>query len=117
MLLDDHVTSDVTSWLVRSLKVTSAFNCWLVPSVMLGLAVMAKLAGAAPVTVNGDVEAFTDPNTAEIFELPAPTALARPAVVSKSSTVATDESGEFHCRSEVMSCCVLSENVTVALNC
>ena len=42
------------------------------------------VAGTALVTVKVDVEAFTDPNTAEMFAVPAARLVATPALAPKS---------------------------------
>ena len=99
------------------MNATIAVNCWLVPSPIVGVAVMVKPLGWAPVTVSEDgIDASTEPKTVEIDGVPAAMPEANPAPVPKSSMVAANGSDEFHSTSEVMSCCVLSVKVAVALN-
>ena len=74
---------------------------------MVALAVMVRLvelAGTAPLTLNVEVEAFTDPKTAEMVEVPAATPVANPAFAPKSWMVAAAALEEFHCTKFVMSC-------------
>lgn len=62
------------------------------------------VAGTALVTVKVDVDAFTDPNTAEMLAVPAARLVANPAFAPKSWMVAVEASDEFHCTKSVMSC-------------
>jgi hypothetical protein len=85
MALELQVTTWVTSCTGLPLTVIVAVNCWLVPSARFGLAgVIVNPEGVALFTVKLEVEAFTDPNTAEMFDVPGASAVATPALVPKS---------------------------------
>ena len=91
--------------MLLSLKVAVAINCWLVPSARFGLAgVMVKVVGLTLLTVKVEVEALTDPKTAEMFVVPAARLVPSPAFVPKSWIVAAAALEEFHWTKFVMSC-------------
>lgn len=90
-------------------------SCWLVPSVIVGLAVMITALGDALLTANVEVDAFTDPYIAEILVVPVARPAATPAFVPKSWIVTAVGLEELHCTRFVTSCCVLSPNVALAL--
>ena len=65
-----HVTEAVRFWVELSVYVPVAVNCWVVPSVMLGLSgVIAIDTSVAAVTVN-PVEPETAPSAALIVAVP-----------------------------------------------
>lgn len=98
ILSEDQMTMFVTSCAgLPPLKVMVAAICWLVPSARLGVAgVTVKLVGLAFSTVRVEVEALTDPNTAEMFVVPAARPVASPAFAPKSRIVAAEAAEEFH---------------------
>lgn len=100
-----QVTDEVRSWVVLSVKVPVAVNCFFVPSDMLGFAgVTAMDVKAAPVTVSTVVPDIL-PDVAVIVVVPMASPDARPEL----STVAMALSDDDHVTEEVTSWVVLSE--------
>jgi hypothetical protein len=108
-----HVTVLVTFCVELSLNVPVAVNCCVFPAATDGfVGVTAIDTRVAFVTVNV-VDPTTLPLVALIVELPAFTAVARPAAL----IVATDVVADAHVTLPVRSCVELSLNVPVAVNC
>jgi hypothetical protein len=113
LALDAHVTDDVTSCVVPSLKVAMAWNCTVAPAASDGFdGVTAIDATVAALTVNV-VDAVTLPLVAPIVVVPAPTADARPPLV----IVATAGTDDVHVTLEVMLRTEPSSYVPCATNC
>jgi hypothetical protein len=87
-----HCTVPVIFWVVPSLNVPVAVNCWVVPRGTAGIAgVTAIETNAALVTVIV-VEPVIEPKLAVIVAVPTPVPVAKPLVVM----LATDVRDEFH---------------------
>ncbi len=96
----------VRFWVVESVYVPVAVNCWVVPSAMDGLAgVMAIESNTAAVTVKV-VELETEPEVAVMFVVPVARLLASPFVPVLLLIVATVAVDELHCTVVVRSCVV-----------
>ena len=89
VLLDDQVTVEVSTWVLPSLNVPVATNCWVNPRAMEGAAgVTASDTRVAGVTVRM-VEPVFPPKAAEMEVVPTPAALALPLVPAALEMVAT----------------------------
>jgi hypothetical protein len=94
-----QVTSMVILWLVPSEYVPVAANCWLAPTVMLGLTIVTDMEDrAAEFTVRVVLPEIL-PEVAVMVAVPAATAVAKPLLL----TVATDVPDELQ-----MTCVVIS---------
>ena len=108
-----QMTCVVISCAVPSEYMPVAVNCALIPTAMLGLAVVTDMEDRpAEVTVMRVLPAML-PNVAEMVALPAATAVTRPPL----DTVATGVFDEPQVTCKVMSKPVPSEYVPVAVSC
>lgn len=90
VLLDDQVTAEVNTWVLPSLKVPVATNCWVNPRATEGaVGVTASDTRTAGVTVKM-VEPVFPPKAAETEVVPTPAALALPLVPAALEMVATE---------------------------
>ena len=113
VVLELHPTVFVMFWLLPSVKVPVAVNCWVVPSGICGIAgVTAIETSAAGVTVKV-VEPLVEPAVAVTLALPWLTLVANPW----PSTVAILLSAELHLADVVRSSVLPSLYVPVALSC
>ncbi len=108
-----QVTELVRFWVLVSLNVPVAVNCWVVPLGIEGLTgVTAMDTSVATVTVSV-VEPVTLPEVAWMVALPVPAAVASPAVL----LLATVALSEVQVTELVRFCVLVSLNVPVAVNC
>lgn len=113
VVLELHPTVFVMFWLLPSVKVPVAVNCWVVPSGICGIAgVMAIETSAAGVTVKV-VEPLVEPAVAVTLALPWLTLVAKPWPL----TVAMLLSAELHLADVVRSSVLPSLYVPVAFSC
>jgi hypothetical protein len=101
---DDQLAVLVRFWVLPSVNVPVAVNCWLVPSASEAVAgVMASDTSAAEVTVRM-VDPVTVPALAEMVAVPCPMLLATPCEPAALLIVATVAVSELHCTVSVMFC-------------
>ncbi len=108
-----QTTEGVRSWLLPSVKVPVAENCWVLPAGMEALAgatVMETSVAAVTVRVT---EPMTEPDAAEMVVAPGVLPEARPLVLM-AATLGADE---LQLTDAVMACVLPSVKVPVAVNC
>lgn len=90
VLEEFQVAVEVKSWVLLSLKVAVALNCWVAPAAIeaeAGVTVMDFNVTAAAVTVSVIAELATLPDVALMFVLPAATPVATPVVAIVAAAV------------------------------
>src|SRR6185503_14025557 len=97
MIDDAHVTDVVRFWVLPSLKVPVAVNCWIPPMPIEGFAgVTARDCNAGGGVTVSTVEPVTEPEVALIVVVPAATPVARPWVPLVLLIVATPVFDDAH---------------------
>jgi hypothetical protein len=116
--LELHVAVFVRFWVVESVYVPVAVNCWVDPTDAMegSIGVMSIEANTSVVTDNV-VEPEIEPEVAVMFVVPVVKLLASPFAPVLLLMVATVAADELHCTVVVRFCVVLLVNVPVAANC
>jgi hypothetical protein len=112
-----HVTVEVMSWVLLSANVPVAVNCCVAPRMAVGVCGFIAIETSATGFATNVADPPTEPELVLIIVVPAPRALANPAVPAVSLMEATVAAVELQCPLCVRSCVVPSENVPIAVNC
>jgi len=113
-ILDEaHCTMPVTSWVLPSLKVPLAVNCWMLPTGAVGFAGLTVMPVKTAVETVSTAELLTtEPSVAVIVVEPGASPAARPALLM----VAVDGVEEPQLTDVVRTCVLPSLNKPVAVN-